>query len=413
LASATIDHLISITIFLAAILLFINLFSQTNQTAIIYQQHRALATKCSDLIDNVLLNPGNPSIWGKENGTPTGFGVQDPEFTQYQLSPFSLLRLASSTADTIVYNKTYPSVLYSQTSMGVGSCLLMPNDESVNYSTALKLLGINDTYGFQLTLTPIITISTTETQAANPLKLSLSATGTGSPLAGATVSYIFIKVNLPAEQVDYPSFTLQNGTAIGDAQGSVSLQFPQITDQNQAYALIAYAHLGGLVGVGQHERVSSTDQYLVPMISDLSQQKVLLAHSYDLNSSNPACASLKYNATFVLLAEDFTLREMPLDSPNMTGSVVSGVNNPYINVTIPTYTPGILIVTYQESATQGGIILMPWGVSALAYPVTFGGDPLRQEWVTTDIRQVTVNHVSYQAKLALWSNEQKQVVPQR
>ncbi len=411
MASATIDHLISITIFLAAILLFINLFSQTNQTAIVYQQHRALATKCSDLIDNVLLNPGNPSTWGRENGTPTGFGVQDPEFTQYQLSPFSLQRLTSSTADTQVYNKTYPSVLYSQTSMGFGNCLLMPNDGNVNYSTALKLLGINDTYGFQLTLSPILTISVTETQAANPLKLSLIVTGTGFPLAGATISYVFIEVTLPAEEGSYPSYTLQNGNVIADAQGSVSLQFPQIANPNQTYAIVAYAHLSGLVGVGQHERVSSTDQYIVPIVGDLSQQKVMLGHNYDLNFSGPAGASLKFNVTFVLLTEDFTLREMPLDSPNTVGTVVSGAGNPYVNVTIPAYTPGILIVTYQESATQGGVILMPWGVSALGYPVTFGGDPLRQEWVTTDIRQVTVNHVSYQAKLALWSYAPQQVVP--
>jgi hypothetical protein len=35
--------------------------------------------------------------------------------------------------------------------------------------------------------------------------------------------------------------------------------------------------------------------------------------------------------------------------------------------------------------------------------VVFGGDPTGQEWVATDIRQVTVNGVAYQAKLALWS----------
>ena len=66
MVSATIDHMISITVFLAALLLFINMFSQTNQTAIIYQQHREIATKCSDLIDDILLNPGSPSNGDKE-----------------------------------------------------------------------------------------------------------------------------------------------------------------------------------------------------------------------------------------------------------------------------------------------------------------------------------------------------------
>ena len=85
LASAAIDHMISITIFLAALLLFINLFSQTNQTAIIYERHRAVATKCSDLLDNMLLNPGSPQVIGAQQLWQCyRFWLQDPEFTQYQ-----------------------------------------------------------------------------------------------------------------------------------------------------------------------------------------------------------------------------------------------------------------------------------------------------------------------------------------
>jgi hypothetical protein len=82
MAGATIDHIVSTIIFLAAIVLFISLFGQTVQTALIYQQHRSTASKCSDLIDNMLLNPGSPIRWGQTNNAPTGFGLQDPEFTQ-------------------------------------------------------------------------------------------------------------------------------------------------------------------------------------------------------------------------------------------------------------------------------------------------------------------------------------------
>jgi len=46
---------------------------------------------------------------------------------------------------------------------------------------------------------------------------------------------------------------------------------------------------------------------------------------------------------------------------------------------------------------------MPWGLSSLSCPITFGGEPSSQEWVSTDMRQVTVNGVAYQAKLAIWS----------
>ena len=408
MVSATIDHMISITIFLAAILLFMNLFSQTIQTAIIYQGHRTVATKCSDLIDNMLLNSGNPGNWGQTNSTPTGFGLQDPEFTQYQLSSFSLMRLDSSLADHVYFKE--PNTFYTKTTTGFGSSLLIPLASAINYSLALKLLGINNTYGFQLELTPVITVDITENQASNPLNLSLSVTGTGFPLANASINTCLILVSLPANEGEYPSFTLQNRTVTADEKGSTFVEFPDVTNSTQSYAFIAYAHLGGLLGVGFHERVSSTEEYIVPIVEDVAEQKVLIAHKYDLNSSGPAGASLKYNATFVLSAEDYTLREMPLASPTTVGTVTSGVGNPYANITIPTYTPGILIVTYQKSATEGGIVVMPWGISSLAFPVTFGGDPQLQEWVATDIRQVTINRIAYQAKLALWSYKGQQVM---
>ena len=50
-----------------------------------------------------------------------------------------------------------------------------------------------------------------------------------------------------------------------------------------------------------------------------------------------------------------------------------------------------------------GIVVMPWGLSSLAFPITFGGDPKNASWVATDIRQVMVNGIAYQAKLSVWS----------
>ena len=167
MAGVSIDHIISIIIFLAAILLFVALFGQIVQPAIIYQQNKAIATKCSDLLDTMLLNPGSPSNWGQENSIPTGFGVQDPEFTEYQVSAFSLMRLSSATGNLVEYDNP-PNIYYNNISLGNGASLLTPNAQALNYSTALTLLGINDTYGFQLTLTPAITVSITENQASFP-----------------------------------------------------------------------------------------------------------------------------------------------------------------------------------------------------------------------------------------------------
>lgn len=409
MTGSTIDHLVSVTVFLGAILLFIGLFNQTIQTAIIYQRHRHIATKCNDLLDNILLNPGYPIYWGRSNCTPTGFGLQDPEFTQYRLSPFSLMRLRSSTGEPIYYPKTCS--YYSNITMGFGNFLLVPFTEVINYSAAARLLGINNTYGFQLTITPIVTVSIAEVQPKDPLRLSVNVAGMGFPLSNAAVSYCFLTVSLTESQGPYPAYTIKYGTAYTDEKGSVLLEFADVKDDKVSYVFIAYAHLSGLVGVGYHERVTSDKQYIIPFIDNLEERRVLIAHSYDVHYFGPPVAELKYNATFVLLTEDFTLREMPLEnSTGKVGKVVYGEGWPYGVVTIPTYNPGILIITYKKSAVEGGVVLMPWGISSMAFPVTFGDDPFGKEWVATDIRQVIVNNIAYQAKLALWSLEGYQVI---
>jgi hypothetical protein len=407
MAGSTIDHIVALTVFLAALLLFIALFNQTIQTAVLYQRHRAIASKCTDLLDNILLNPGYPTYWGPSNATPTNFGLQDPEFTQYRLSPFSLMRLASLTGDPIFYPKTGQT--YSNITMGFGDFLLAPYSEVVNYSTVSTLLGTNNTYGFQMNIAPIVTVSISEFQSSNPLILTVNATGKGFPLANANLSYCFLTVSLQGGG-SYPSYTTSYGSTYTDEKGMAFLQFPDITDDTTSYALIVYAHIGGLIGMGYHQRVTSDRQYIIPLIDDFDAKRILIAHSYDVHYFGPPEAELSYNATFVLLTEDFTLREMPMDnSTDKIGKVNYGAGKPYGVVTIPTNNPGILVITYRKSANEGGIILMPWGISAMAFETTFGADMLGKEWVATDIREVTVNNVAYQAKLAVWSLQGYQV----
>jgi hypothetical protein len=407
MAGATIDHMVSVTVFLAAILLFISLFNQTIQTAILYQRHRYLATKCTDLLDNVLLNPGYPLEWGKTNATPTSFGVQDPEFTQYRLSPFSLMRLRSSTGTPVYYPKTGKT--YSNITMGFGNYLLMPYTDVVNYSTAAKLLGTNNTYGFKLVVEPIVSVDVSEVQPEDPLRLRVKVSGTGFPLAYATISYCFLKISLAGGGGAFPSYSTNYGNATTDDQGEALLDFPEIDGTEISYAIIAYAQLSGLTGVGYHQRVSSTTQYVLPFVENVNDGTVIIAHSYDVQYFGPPVAEIAYNATFVLLTEDFTLREMPLGADKI-GKVNYGEGQPYKTVTIPTHNPGILIITYRKSAVEGGVILMPWGLSTMAFPIVFGDEPIGKEWVTTDVRLVVVNGVAYQAKLALWSLEGYQVI---
>jgi hypothetical protein len=397
---STIDHLISLIVFLAAILLFIGLFNQTIQTAILYQRHRAIATKCSDLLDNILLNPGVSLDWGESNSIPTGFGLQDPEFTQYRISPFSPMRLLSSYGTPLYYAST--STYYSNITMGFGNFLLVPYTLAIDYSTVTKLLGVNNTYGFQLTIKPVVTVSITETHAANPLILSMEVVGTGFPLSNATVSWCFLNITRKGDQSS-PSFKRFNGITTTDEDGYASLTVDNV-NATDSYALIAYAHINGLIGIGYHERVTGYKRYVIPLVDSFEDKRVLLVHSYDVRYQGPPESAVFYNATFVMLTEDFTLREMPME--NATGEIAYG-QKAYL--TIPTYNPGILIFAYQSN-NEYGFILMPWGISSMAFPVVFGGDPFSNEWVATDMRQVIVNGIAYQVTLALWSLEGYQVI---
>ena len=406
MVSSTIDHMVAVTVFLAATLLFIGLFNQTIQTAVVYQQHRAIATKASDLLDTMLLSPGIPVNWGQTDGLPTGFGLQDPEFTQYRISPFSLMRLLSSVGEPVYYSRT--GQYYSNVTVGDRNFMLVPYSLALNYSTATKLLGINNTYGFQLTLTPIITVSIQEIPQSNPLTIKVIVTGVGSPLSYATISYCFLKVDNSGP--DSPSYDISFGTRTADNTGSVSISIDNVA-ADDSYAFIAYARMSGLVGMGYHERTNDHEQYVVPFIDSFEEGRVLLAHSYNVHEDETETeATVFYTATYVLLTEDFTLREMPIITEKEHVVYGHGSNQTFGNLTIPTHNPGILVIPYKTTGTnRDGVVLMPWGMSSMAFPVVFGGDPAKQEWVATDMRQVTVGGIAYQAQIALWSLEGYQV----
>jgi hypothetical protein len=402
MVSSTVDHMIAITVFLAATLLFIGLFNQTIQTAVIYQRHRATATKASDLLDSMMLSPGVPVNWGQTDVTPTGFGLQDPEFTQYKISPYSLMRLVSSTSTPIYYDITHQ--YYSNITMGDRSFMLVPYRLALNYSQTTSLLGIRNNYGFQLTFTPIVTVDIEEVPSSDPLILNVRASGVGFPLSHATISYCTFTVKSQGQSNPY--YQTSYGTEIADDTGSASI--PINVPAGEPYAFLAYVRMSGLVGMG-YKIHHGEGEYVVPFVDSFDDGKVLIAHSYVVDETSLPNSAVFYNSTFVLLTEDFTLREMPVLLGN--GKVVygQGSDKEFGNLTIPTHNPGILVVTYNTNDGEG-VVLMPWGISSLAFPVTFGGDPSKQEWVATDTRQVTIGGIAYQAQIALWSLEGYQVI---
>ena len=403
MAGASIDHLVSVIIFLSAIMLFIGMFNQTIQTGVTYQLHKAAASKCSDLLDNMLLSPGIPTNWGQTSNAPEGFGLQAVEFTQYHLSPLSLMRLRSSTGTPVYYSMTGQT--YSNVTMGFGQSLLVPYNEAIDYSTASRLLGINGSYGFSLTLTPIVNVSISQKQA-NPLILWINASGPGFPLANAKIDYSLITVETQGEG-SYPTYNIYSNSVSTDAAGSASASFSGIDGNSECYALIASAHLSGLVGVGYYEHILYNENYVIPFIGSTENKTAILAHSWDVVGGDHPEAAVHYSATFFVLSEDFSFHEMPIsnETGTTTGLLNSGQDpqHAYDTLTLGTSNPGILVIPYSKSAQETGIVVMPWGLSSLAFPITFGGNPNNKDWVATDLRQVIVSGITYQAKLSVWS----------
>lgn len=402
MTGVSVDHLASIVILLAAVLIFIGLFNQTLSVAVDYQHNTATAKKCNDLLDAILLTPGIPT-----NGTPISFGLQDPSLNQYQLSPFSLVRLNSSSESSISYQKT--NMTYSTITTGSNNYLLYPYTDTINYSTALGLLGINGTYGFQLSLTPTVNISISEI-STNPLSLSLNVMGTSFPLANATVNYLLLPVSLDSSYPDFKAIANQMGSKQTNGVGSVSVTFPNFSlNQNLTYAFVAYAYLDGITGVGYYEHSFVGNQRIMPFLNPLSTKSVTLAHSDDVPMNSTHADTLYYNSTFILESQNYAIQQTSIGSSSSFGNVTSGTGSSPMSISMGSYTSGILVLAY-NSVGNNGVVMMPWGFGSLGFPMTFGGTPINQGWVATDIRQVQINGVSYQAKLSLWNVQGYQVV---
>lgn len=279
--------------------------------------------------------------------------------------------------------------------IGPGDSLLEPVTEIVNYTAASQLLGINGTYGFQLTLKPTVTVSVSMTQSSPSLSFSVNAKGTGAPLSNGAVSYCLIVIGF---QSAYPSYSLMPGTGTLDNLGSTFLNFSGVSGSS-SFVLFAYAYLPGLVGMGYYKQVTDNSNYVAPIVSDVGTGQVVLAHSYDIDRQS-STAPLTYNATFISVGNDLAFVNNPLQ--NSYGTVDSGAGNPG-SLTISYGSCGILVIAYEKSDRTTGLSLMPWGIGPLAFPITFGNSPAGKEWVSTDLRQVVVGNVAYQAVLSLWS----------
>lgn len=404
MVGVTIDHIISLTVLVAAVMLAMGLYSQILSTALSYQRYQQIVIKAEDLINNLLLTPGYPRDWGQRDDLPAAFGLQHPEAEGYTLSSFSLMRLLSSSGEKVYYNIT--GKWYSNVSWGLnGGYLLISTSDCINYTTASKLLGINETYGFQLTITPTLSINISEVRL-DPLELNIEVRGPGFPLSQARLDYLLFWTVGKANG-GWPLFNFTSGSAETNSTGLARLEFssdPYINVNNNqtAYTILVNANLGGLRGVGYKSRETLTGAgNIIPFVENYGNGTVLLAHKWGKNDPDGNQGALHFNATFYLLPHNFVPIKVYIE--NSTGLVNYGKGGkPYHKIQIPTFNAGFLIVSYCKG-NEYGMVVMPWGTHTMGVSITFGGDPSGREWVATSLRQVTVGQISYQVKLALWS----------
>lgn len=397
MTGATIDHLVAATVFLTALLLFIGFYNQMNQTAVTYQYHSYIATECTNILDSIMLNPGTPQNWGVSGSSTqnlTFFGLQDPEFQEYNLSPFSVMRLASTT-NQVFCSQT--GQWYNNVSWGLnGAYLLLQTSDCISYHEATNLLGINGTYDFQLAITPTLTVNVTQIPETD-LKLEIQVYGSGGfPLSNANLDYLMFWTNtssyggFPTLNSNFTSDTLQTNSA-----GIAFEEFPSLSS-NTAFTFIVKVNTVGLNGIGylSQETVTNTGN-IIPYIQSFDNgiANMVLAQ----NDPTADMGNLYYNASFYALPDTF----VPILGENFAG--VLNYSAPYQNLPVTTDNQtGFLVIAYGDG-TNYGTVIAPLGINSLGLPVTFGTNVSGENWVATDLRQVIIGDIAYQAKLSLWS----------
>jgi hypothetical protein len=114
------------------------------------------------------------------------------------------MRLSSFSGEPVEYPRG-SGIWYNNNSRA----LFIPIIDSITYETASRLLGMNGTYGFQLSITPTVKVSISEHQS-NPLILKVEVSGPGFPLSGAALGYNLYRVYPTGVRV---SIELLKGTA--------------------------------------------------------------------------------------------------------------------------------------------------------------------------------------------------------
>jgi len=269
--------------------------------------------------------------------------------------------------------------------------------DCVNYTDAAELLGINGTYGFSIDIIPTLEVNVSQVPDDDHLILEVDVKGSGLPLSGATLNYYLF-------HVDGLSVVPYSGVTQTDPSGQTLIEFGTI-DENEAYSFTVYVSIGGVNGVGYYtQNTADSDlQYVVPLILDYDEGEIIIAHAWDIFDDPSIHAAVQVNATFFVLTSDFQFQEVDL---GFTSELLNfGEGQPYFTIQIPSSEVGLLIITYEKATNKVGSVILPWGVGTLGVSASFAGgfgSSSGYDFVATELRQVTIDDISYQVKVSAW-----------
>jgi hypothetical protein len=179
-----------------------------------------------------------------------------------------------------------------------------------------------------------------------------------------------------------------------DSSGIASIEFPYLSS-GTAFTFIVKAYTTGISGTGYLAQETVTNSgNLIPYIQsyDAGTANVTLAQNLQTGTGN-----LYFNASFYALPDNF----VPIPAGNFAGNVNSSTPSQNLQITTNNQT-GFLVVAYADG-NQYGMMITALGVDSIGVPVIFGANPSGKDWVATDLRQVLIGDIAYQAKLSLWS----------
>jgi len=389
---SSIDHIVSVTILVAALFVAMMTYNGLFATAIDYSRSRQVANKAVDLINTICLSPGDPSDWGQTNDPLISFGLQDPRTGGYTLSPYAVMRLRSSN-NLVYYDGT--ELYYNNISANFGNNVLLLASDCVNYTEVSEVLGLNESYGFRIDINPTLDIRIEE-ENRNPLQLKIEVYGLGMPLSGVTLYCNLFHID------NGPTVDPRNVTTQTDSLGSAIVSF-DLQDPNPSYSFTVYATLNGLSGVGYYTHNEAGElPYVIPLIQDFDSGEVIIAHNYDITGDNRVHAAVHCEeVVFFILTQDLRLQHYLV---NFDGGLLNYGSKEYFTTHVPVSEVGLLIVPFKANGKLGSVIL-PWGLGALGVSASFGLEMGSEgyDFVATEVRQVKIAGISYQVKVSVWS----------